>query len=245
MEKVIQPQEPTEKPEELAGVQEVSTQQPVASPATNPAPVVGDLAPNEVPQVATAPSPAGSTADAQKLSSKDEMPVGVAASSLGLTQPRKSPMPKGVYVIAILNLIGCIAGFISDSNGIYSLAMVFDLLVVCGLFLRLEAARITAVVVQMISVILTVLVIIMLIALQSRINQLDANYHQAVARINPATETPHQKDQIKQISAELSAKEKQVGRNIHRAYVIYGVSLVVDLGIVGYLTRPKVKQAFH
>lgn len=173
------------------------------------------------------------------------MPVGVSASSLGLTAPQKGPLPVGVYIIAVFSLIGVVESFLNNSNSLYSLAMVIDLLIVCGLFLRLEVARVTSVVLQAITLILTVLVVIMLAALQARINQLDTNYHQAVSRINPATETPKQKAEIDNISGQLESQKKQVAKNIHAAYISYGITIAADVLIIWYLTRPKVKEAFH
>ncbi len=102
------------------------------------------------------------------------------------------------------------------------------------------------IIIQALTVVLTSFIIVGLFMLQARVHQLRTQADQAIARVEATNRvTPSQKAEIAQVKAQLASQEEQLGQRYKVAYVVYGVTIVVNLGIIGYLTRPKVKEAFQ
>ncbi len=181
-----------------------------------------------------------------KLGSQDPVPIGISASSLGLNGSLNPPLPVGIYIIAGLTLLNFLAVFFNtNSNPVYSIVMVIDLLLAVGLFSKLEIARKVTLYAQIISAILICIVIVELISLQAKANKDYAEFNQAIAHASTIAQTPEQKTEIAALEAKSQQLRKQVGHSVDIAYVRDGLSILVDIGVIFYLTRPGVKEAFH
>jgi hypothetical protein len=216
-------------------IQELQAQQQSAPP----------VQPTSIPQpVASSVYPEPTSFQNTTTTAPTDTNVGLTGSQI---KQEKKPMSIGVYIIAGLNLLGFVIGFFdtSQNSGIYTIAMLLDLLLAIGLLLRLEVARKFIMWLSGLILVLTAVSLIMLVGLQQRISQLKTNYETAISRIDQSRLTPTQKQQLDAVQAAIAVKEKQAGKAIAFTYVKLGVTGVEMLGVMIYLSRPKVKEVFH
>jgi len=255
----IQPNnEPQSNPSPVAGGELSSPQQgSLVNSGKIIQPLTNDLQPsapaNPMPQMQAAPTspPVSQSVYPEPTAFQNAPATTPVDTHIGLTgsqmQKEKKPMPIGVYIIAGLNLIGFVIGFFdtSQNSGVYTIAMLLDLMLAIGLLLRLEVARKLIMWLSGLILALTVVSLIMLVGLQQRISQLKTNYDTAISRIDQSKLTPTQKQQLDEIQAAIAVKEKQAGKAISFTYIKLGVTGVEMLGVMIYLSRPKVKEVFH
>jgi ABC-type multidrug transport system fused ATPase/permease subunit len=229
-------------PERTPLVPKLSQPNPV-EPQSAPPSVIAPPSFTPAQQSITSPQPQPGKLS---LGTNDDVPVGVAASSLGLSGKFNTRLPKGVYVIVGLVFIDFLSIFFNtNTSSIYSIAMVLDLLVAVGLLTKTEMARKAAVYVEIISIVLICIVVIMLASLDAKVNKSEAQFKQVVASLNTATETDAQKTGLAKLSTLLDQERKQLGHDINIAYIRDGISAAFSIGILVYLTRPSVKEVFH
>jgi hypothetical protein len=204
--------------------------QPVAPPVRVPMP--GFQQPQATPTTVT-------------QAQNSAMPMGVSASSLGLNAKIQPKLPKGIYIIGGLAALDLVISFLSaNTSTLYSLAVVVDLLVVVGLFTKVDLARQAAVVFQGLNIAAVILVIIGLMATESRINQLSVQYNDAVTKVSTHA-SPQEEVAIDNLNTQINLQRKQVGKAIGIDYMRSSLSLLISGGVIWYLTRPGVKAAFH
>ena len=114
-----------------------------------PVPMVNPTSPPAQPSIAPPPSPV-------PIAPQPVIPAPVAPASMpidpyaGLTgsqmQQTKQPLPVGVYIIAGFNFVGFVISFFdsSQNSGIYTVAMLLDLLLAIGCDTLWLARRIPA-----------------------------------------------------------------------------------------------------
>ena len=239
MEKVITPIGPDGPPEPTPPANQPAP--PPAPPSGPPPPPLEQPAPPVEPSAQPAQEPA-----APPVIPGNYMQVGVSASSLGLNGQPTVSLPAGVYVIAAIILVDFIATFFSSNTGnLYTFAMVFDLLVGLGLLTKIEFARKTAIFVQLLSAVLVCVVIVGLVLIQVRLNNLHSQYETAISHLNTAQETPQQKINLANLNKQVEDQTRQVGKTIDIAYIRDGLTVVFNVGAAVYLMRPGVKEAFH
>ena len=216
--------------------------QPISSGLTVPTPRVAPSA-SDSPSQDTAnlfqpPSPVPNAAP------PTDPYVGLTGSQI---QAEKNPLPIGIYILAGVSFLAFVAGFIATQRNstLYTLLMFINLLLAIGLVLRLELARKVILWTSVISFVFLIASIFLLIGLQNKLATSKSNYDAAISRINLADASPTQQQAIQKISDTLNTQEKQVGKLIAFDYVKLGLAAVEQVVIIVYVTRPKVKEAFH
>lgn len=173
-------------------------------------------------------------------------PVGNFMTGSSIT-PTRSKLPRGIYVIVGLNVISFALSFFRsyNSNLFFTILTVCDLLIVAGLVMRLEAARKIAVALAILTIIISVIDVVGLLAVQSKVNQSVANYHRAVDSLDLTTATARQRTIIASQKAQLAALQKREGAAMNIALINTGIGMIVSLGEAIYLTRPKIASVFE
>lgn len=168
---------------------------------------------------------------------------GLTGSQIAAQKPR---LPRGVYVIAGINMVAFVATFFdtSQTSLIYTLDMLLCLLAAIGLVFRVEAARKVLVVLSIVTIVLSVVSAFLLAGVQGRIAASRQKYEDAVSKINTNSLSVAQKNQLADIRAELDAAEKKAGKAINYTYTIMGFYILESAGIAIYLTRPGIKAVF-
>lgn len=162
-------------------------------------------------------------------------------------QDVKPKLPRGIYVIAGLTLLGVISGLFDDSQTgiIYTVSMIFSLLLVFGLVFRMELARKFMVGLSIFIVIISAASLLLLASLQNKFEQGQINYEAAVSKIDQSRITSKQKQQLDEMSATLASQSRQVGSALIFVYFKLGFTALVQIAVIVYLTRPKVKEVFE
>ncbi|HEX8762760.1 MAG TPA: hypothetical protein VF733_03280 [Candidatus Saccharimonadales bacterium] len=176
--------------------------------------------------------------------SSNKVPMGLAGSQL---QPEKKKLPIGIYIIAGLNLLVFVAGFLdsSQSSMIYIIAMFINLAIAVGLIMRFQAARKLALGVSVLILMISGVSLFLVAGLQQRLKDRKADYESATSRIDQSKITPAQKQQLDAIRTTIAAQEKQAGKSVAVTYLKFGLTCLEGIAGVIYLTRPKVKEIFH
>jgi hypothetical protein len=235
------PNRPTQVPPGPPNWSPQIPQAPQPPAPTAPLDIVAPLAPQLPQPSVTQPQPIPT-----QLGSQDAVPIGVSASSLGLNGKKHPALPIGVYVVAGLTLLNFLAAFFNtNTSPLYSIVMIFDLLVAIGLLSKLEIIRKVAFYVQMLSIVSICIVVGLLVSLQLKANEDYTKFHQAISQINTTTATPEQKTEIADLQVKAQQTHNQLGHTVVVADVRDGISLAVSIGIAFYLTRSGVKEAFH
>lgn len=159
---------------------------------------------------------------------------------------QKPPIPRGVYMIAGINMVAFVATFFdtSQTSLIYTLDMLLCLLAAIGLVFRVEAARKVLVVLSVATIVLSIVSAFLLAGVQGRIAASKQKYEDAAGKINTSSLSVAQKDQLAAIKAELDVAEKKAGKAINYTYMLMGFYILESAGIAIYLTRPSVKAVF-
>ncbi len=171
-------------------------------------------------------------------------------SLYGLTGSRmaqqKPHTPRGLYIIAGINVLGFIATFFdtSQTSLIYTLAMLLSLLTAVGLLFRLEAARKTLIVLSVITIVLAIVSAFLLAGLQGRIAASHQRYDRAISNIDTKALTAAEQRQLNTIQTELTDAENKAGKAITYTYSISAFYILESAGVIVYLTRPSIKTIF-
>jgi hypothetical protein len=231
--KVIQPiSENLDPPTSSSYSEEIQASPALPASTFLPVDSMPSMAPDQIPQ-ATQPT---------------ETLVGLTGSQI---QEEKIPLPKGVYIIAAFDVVGCIAGFLNSYQTnviygvIYTCAMILNLLVAVGLLFRLELARKVTIWLSGLLLILTVANLLLLVALQQRVQQAKTNYEAAFSRLDKNNPTPTQKQQLAAIRSTLDTEAKQAGKAFEFTYAKLGVTALESIIVIVYLTRPGVSIVFR
>jgi hypothetical protein len=162
----------------------------------------------------------------------------------------KEPKPKlpiGVYIIAGFTLLGFVSGFFDTSNmgALFTILIFIDLALAVGLVFRLELARKALIWLSAITIALSLLAIVGLAGLQSKLAQNKAAYDTAVSKIDKSKITPQQQKTLDDLQVQINAQQKKAGKAIGLAYARMGYEIVVSGAVVFYLTRWHVKEVFQ
>jgi hypothetical protein len=92
-----------------------------------------------------------------------------------------------------------------------------------------------------------IIIVILLVLLVHRVGQLQTNLNNSVNQVEQTntTITQDQKQQLNAVRDQLNNEQKQVGKEISLSYFVYGFFVLENVAVIVYLTRPKVKEAFH
>jgi hypothetical protein len=163
--------------------------------------------------------------------------------------PKKQKIPKGVFVIAAISTVGFIASFFDNSQlGLfYTVLLLADLLLVARLFLRLEMARKLLFWVAIATVVLNLLFGGLFYMMVNRAEQLEQEFIAEAQRLNEINPQKSKQDQdmLDNMQKEVEAAQNNLGDLANLVYLKVGITAVAYAGSAVYLTRPKVKEAFH
>jgi len=174
--------------------------------------------------------------------------VGLTGSKI---PEEKIRLPKGVYIIAAFDVVGCVAGAINSTQtnvvygAIYTVLMVLDLLVAVGLIFRLELARKATIWLSGLILILTVANLLLLIVARQNLQNAKTKYDAAVSRLDKSTLTMTQKQQLATLQTTVDSEVKQAGKAFTFTYTKLGVTALESIAVIVYLTRPKVSAVFR
>ena len=212
----VQPQAPTPYP----------APQPIAQ--QQPAPASPSFAPNPVQEQIQSPVFAAKS-DAQESQAKPRI-----------------KLPLGVYVVAALVFMGFVGSFFNTSrtSTVSGAIAVIELLLVVGLLMRKNLARMALIGVAGISIVVAVVTMVTYVNVQQGIKQDKVNYQTAVNHLNEQKLTEDEKRNLGTLQIEISKKQKQIGQIIVVSYGMQAAAIVESIIIIIYLTRPKVKSVF-
>lgn len=211
--------------------------------------------PSPIPTPATPTQPTTQTSpiDSLDFNMENDMESMRKDDLLGMTGsriiPKKQRLPRGVFAIAAVSAIGFGLSFFDGSTlgFIYTIAMILDLLLIIGLFLRLEIAR---KLLLWLSITLAVLNVILggaFFMLVNRANQFEQQFVAEAKRLNEINPQKSTQDQAKldAMQKEVEDATKQLGNLANLFYIKVGVTAVAHTCIAIYLSRPKVKESFR
>lgn len=158
-----------------------------------------------------------------------------------MMQPQKTRLPKGVYVIAGLILIGFTFSFFDTSQNsfLFSIGLFMDLLLGIGLLLRMEAARKMLIIISAALLVLTTASAFLIVGFQSRMASQKAKFEAAVGRLNKENQVS-----LDEFRTHITAAERQLDRDLGLIYTKLALSGIFHIAVIIYLTRPRVKEAF-
>lgn len=161
-------------------------------------------------------------------------------------QAEKPKLPSGIYIIAGLTLLGVLSGLFDNSQTgiIYTVSMIFSLMLAVGLVFRLEPARKFMVGLSILILVISAISMVLLAGLQNKLEQGQKNYDTAVSKIDQSKITSKQKQQLDEISTTLNSQSKRVGSTLTFIYLKLGFTALVQIAVIVYLTRPKIKAVF-
>ncbi|MEI7674192.1 MAG: hypothetical protein WCI60_00435 [bacterium] len=177
-------------------------------------------------------------------STSDYAPIGLTGSQM---HKQKVKVPIGIYLIAGYTLIGVVIGFIdtSQNSTFYTIVMIIDLFLAIGLLMKLEIARKIILWLEAITLILIVGSFFLLIGLQQRSNTLKIKTNTVISNLDQNKLTSKQKQNLVKLQSSLAEADKLAEKTLTLAYFKLGATAVGTIVIIVYLTRPKVKDAFH
>lgn len=200
------------------------------------------------PSGGTPPPPAGQfTPPVNSAGMFPHEPSKAAGSTTSAQPTGGSGLPKGVYVVATLNILGFVFSFFDTSqNNFWYMAVMFaGLLLAIALLLRQSWARLATAGVAGLTVVVSLVMLVTFVSLQNHIHQLKNQYNTALKNSQQqGTLTSDQQLQLDNFQATITRQESQVGRSFMFVYIKYGVTVVVMALIAWYLTRPTVREAF-
>lgn len=172
--------------------------------------------------------------------------IGLTSSKLRDQQGRPE-LPRGVKAVGVLLFIGAIISFLDSSQ--YSqwfvLGNTLVLVLAVGLFARSNVARWLVMGLSSALVVLAILSLAAFVQASARFNNAVDHYHQLIAGVQNEQFTPSQIQDLQTQDKEIKRLEKQVGKAKTMTYFKYGFMIVAYSGIVLYLHRPKIREAFH
>jgi hypothetical protein len=255
-ERVIQPITPgLTMPTANSDAPQVAAQpNPAVAPSTiSPASPTSPVAPTIVPPTSQPAAPADNSTPLfttpQPTATVQQSPDGYVGGFLTGSAIANEPtrLPVGVYIIVGLMFLNAISSLFNvvQSNGFYTVAMLFSLLIAVGMLAKLDVARKALLWLMGIVLIVTVLSFFLLAATINRINQkLDAADAQ-IAQADKSNWTAKQKHDVQVFVDSAHKGRDDLDRKIRITYFIYGLTLIEPIVILIYLTRPKVKSAFR
>lgn len=164
-------------------------------------------------------------------------------------QPKKAAMPKGVFVIATITLIGFVASFFDSSqlSLVYTIIILLDLLLVIGLFLRMEVARKFAFWLAVTTVILNALLAGVFYMSVDRANSMEQKFIAEAKRLQSINVqmTREQQEYLDNMQKDVESANDALGKSQPFVYGKLGATIVAYCGVALYLSRPKVKESFR
>lgn len=156
-------------------------------------------------------------------------------------------LPKGVKVVIGLLFLGVVASFLDNSQ--YSewfiLGNMLVLLLAVGLFARSNVARWLVIGLCGAMVVLAVLGLATFFQATQRFNNAVDHYHQLISGVQHESFTEEQIRQLQSQDRDIQRLQKRVGKTKTLAYFKYGLVIIGYSGIIMYLNRPKVREAFR
>lgn len=162
-------------------------------------------------------------------------------------QEDKPKLPTGIYVIAVLTLLGVISGLFDDSQTgtIYTVSMILSLMLAVGLVFRMEPTRKFMVGLSIFILVISAASLLLLAGFQSKFEKSKINYEATVSKIDQSKITAKQKQQLDEMSATIASQTKLVGSTFAFIYFKLGFTALVQTAVIVYLTRPKIKETFE
>jgi hypothetical protein len=162
-------------------------------------------------------------------------------------EPVKEKIPKGVYLIAGVNLLGFILYFFNtyEDSLLFLIAAFIDLLLAAGLLLKLEVARKIIIWFALLMVGLNIFLLFLLFGLQNKVNSDYAAYKADVSKVNMNTLPLGEKAYLNQQEANIQALQKTETKEMKLAYIYTALYAVAGAGTVIYLNRRGVKSIFR
>jgi uncharacterized protein YlxP (DUF503 family) len=192
------------------------------------------------------PTPGANTFSSSPSSSFDYNGTPIIGSQVAKTHA-KQKMPVGVYIIAGWVLLGFVVSFFdtAEDSLFLTVGLFINLLLGLGLLFGLEVARKGIIWMFGLIIALSVVIITLLIGLQGSITAAQNNYTVAVSKINQQELTPEQQQQLAMIKSRIATERHKAGHALAITFTEYAVEIVGSIGGIVYLTRPKLKDAFH
>lgn len=192
-----------------------------------------------------APAPSSDEAPLQTLAASmspfQTIDAAAVQGSLDAT-PERPPMPKGVVILAVLTIVVAVYAFFVASSALQDIGAIIDLLIGVGLLMRSAIARKIIVVVSVISVVVTIFAVISFGLLLGQADNKDAQVLQSLQSVqNP---TPSQQQSIATLKNSIETNQAKVHHESAGFYLNSGIEVALQLALIVYLTRPKVKAAF-
>lgn len=203
---------------------------------------------NPESQYAAAPAQHANTPKPAAPDSSSNMPsnsyVGLTGSQL---KPEKPKMLPGLYVIAAMYLLGFGLSFMntSDNSLIYTITMFINLALTIGLLMRIQTARKLVVWFSAITLVITIITAFGMVVAVDRMNLRKDEFQVAVDKAEIINKTAAEQKQFDDMKAYIAKAEKDTSQQIRFTYIMLSVTTLQVIGVIYYLTRPKIKEAFH
>lgn len=180
----------------------------------------------------------------QTTPSSDSPYIGLTGSAM---QEQKPPMPKGIYVISGLTVLGFVVNFFNTSSAydfLYLLAAFINLLLVVGLLLRKDIARKALVAFATLSIVLASLNAAVMGMVRYRVHDSSVRYQNAIREYRNDPARREQMRAFERLEAQMAAREQELDRLLIGLAIRTGIALSLNAAIIIYLTRPRIKEYF-
>jgi len=162
----------------------------------------------------------------------------------------KGSLPKGIFAIMLVSLVGLVAGLLdkSQNSPIFTIVLGVDVLVAAGLFVRKEVVRKFALGLAIITVTMSTAMVLSYRGLADNAVAAEALFVAEAKKLqnqSPTKQLTHDQQQhLDAMQLKLEAQKMGVGKNSPIIYGKYGATIVLFAAVAVYLTRSKVKEAF-
>jgi len=162
-------------------------------------------------------------------------------------EPKASTLV-GVYVIGVFVILGGVLDWISAVNGRFLFLGIASAQIVLGacIMFRFNLARRILIILSVVSVILWSFSIVdlhrsqqQIVASMNKFNQIVENYGKQGKLSTPSGQ------KILIVQKQLTELEKVAEDRIQKAYIATGFSILLAIGLIYFLRRPRVKKLFE
>lgn len=166
----------------------------------------------------------------------------VAASQMA---PAKRAIPKGIYVVVGLNVLGVASSFVGSHPSYTIVTAVLSLLLCLGLLLGVDVIRKIFIGISILTVVLYAVALLGVVGLEHKLDQTMGKFETAASEVKAShTVSSSDKQKIAKLKIETEQKYSQAEHNF--TIMILGIAFVgaYTIGEIIYLTRPRVSQFF-